>query len=213
MALSQDNIAGVDLSEFYKLFHGAEEISGSGESFEKAKEHILSSSSTEEAVRKIVACIVFMEKPTKYLLQGKSQKEDKGGQVVESPISTYLPKHANIPVGKTPEEDMEIQTKRNSYPAAFQKVNFTAVRNVAYMALEAQYKLASTPICRQTVQWIASYGGPPSICLPTLAAKYGTESETYKIKYAQISKFNTNSTHWRPHIDAIIEHLRQKSKP
>jgi hypothetical protein len=131
---------------------------------------------------------------------------------VDDSISHFLPKHAYPPVGKSQAETDMIKQKRDALPKAFQLVNFTAARNVAFMAVETQMRMggaheAAVPIAKQTMSWIRSYGGSPSTCISNFTAKSDQSSETFKIRLAQLIKFNGDSTYWKHQVDSIHRYI------
>jgi len=196
-----------EFAEFLKLFNGADQISGTGQGYTLAYNWLNETNDKTTVIKKIAACVVFNEKPQKYLLLGKTAKADMGAQIVDSRIAMYLPCHNSMPTGDTPEETAKISASRGKFPKEFQLVNFTQVRAVAYMAVEAQARMVSISITPQTQQWVQSYGGNPQIVLAKIDAIMPEENQTKKIKKQQLHYFVSNSAFWGPLVEQLVKLL------
>jgi len=119
----------------------------------------------------------------------------------------YLPMHMVIPKGDTDADTAKTTAARAKLPKEFQMVNFSRVRAVAFMAVEAQSRMQATEITPQTVQWVQHYGGNPQTALARIDQIMADNNETKKIKSQQLYHFVSNSAFWGPHVDALVNHL------
>lgn len=196
-------------SEFFELFNGAEEISGVGKTYEAAFEELKSRG--DDIWKVATACLIFAEKPTKYLLEGKtSANPNDPSKIVKAEIASYLPKHLGEMKGKDEKETQEIKEKRSKWPEDFQRVNFTQVRNIAYICLQAQSKQERFYISSPYEQWVGKYGGGPVSLLINIDKYFPEENDTKKIRSAQLQKFSNERRFWEEKVNELSS-LIQKS--
>jgi hypothetical protein len=168
-------------------------------------------------IKKAIACVVFNEKPFKYLLLGKTLK-GTGSQVIDDAIAHFLPMHGSLPKGSTDAETAAMTAARAKFPKAFQLINVTQIKAVSNMVCQCQAMMSDIEICPQTMQWIARYGGGPTVALSNLGSVIPEEivdssgkkvsNPTYTIKRDQLTKFKSDSKFWEPIVDNLVATFR-----
>jgi len=119
----------------------------------------------------------------------------------------FLPMHKMMPAGDNAQETAKTTAARNKLPKEFQLVNFSSIRAVAYMAVEAQARMHSIAITPQSIAWVQHYGGNPQIVLSKIDVIMPEDNETRRIKKQQLNHFVTNSAFWGPHVDELVKFL------
>lgn len=111
-------------------------MSGGSKKYERAVEFLMNG----ELVKKFVTCLVFYEKPKKFLIYGETKGGSKG-TALSSDVLSYLPLHPDSFLqelaNSQDEEDKIALQKRQQLPEGFQRINFTQVRIVALMGIQA----------------------------------------------------------------------------
>jgi len=189
--------------EFYDLFHGADEVYGSGKAYELSVNWVLSGKTKKEIARRLATCVIVAEKPKKYLMEGASGDKKDKSKAVSTRICSYLPHHAD-------ELEASVKEKRSTWPKEWQDVNFAAVRNIAFVYLEAQSRKGGNMITEQARQWIGHYGGGPKQLASRLEEFIpNVESETYKIRKLQLTQFANNQKHWEPMVQKLVDWISE----
>jgi hypothetical protein len=190
-------------------------------------EFINAQATQKDKIMVIVACITMVEKPKQFIAFGRYGSGQIVAQKVEiEKMIRYLPVHkdeAYMILGNTDEEKRKSKQMRSAL-GLLEKVNFTSVKNIAYMAITAAGNLATGKcIIKHPIQWITHYGGPPMMALDRLtspnppipkgdqtASKSSPawkESETLRIKVDDLMKYSQNYDHWKMHISLLQEIL------
>jgi len=184
---------------FYDLFGGAEEIYGHGKSFALMDAYLGSAAKPEKLIKVMTACLVFHSKPTRYLLEGRKKKDDvQAGQIVDTGIAKYLPKHEQSVYDQ--EATDEMKAKRASWTQEFKSINMTMIRNIAFLSLEIDHMLSGGHLSSQTFQWLQKYGNKTPSQLVSLAHVFlaGSSKATIEIAESQFARWHADKVHWFP---------------
>jgi len=197
--------------DFFKLFNGCDEVFGSGKAYELAIKWTMEAGPVADWPKRVISCIVFYEKPKKFLLTGVTSKnKESSGSVVNIGLARYLPHHSDdVTAGETPEAKAAAVARAN-FPSEFKRVNFTCVRNVALIFLEAQSRVMSCPFSPPLTSWIQHYGGGPLHLLATIGAHYpDSNSESYKIRLSQLTKFRSDQQFWERYVSQMADKIKE----
>jgi len=143
----------MSLDAFAQLFNGREENSLSGEGYKQAEQWLHENEKT--AGKKALACIVFVEKPSEFVITGKLRKnKDKGDDkgMLNDKILPFLPKLDMMP------DDPKSIAKRANW-GNFKLINLSMIRRVAYMAIEDDLLPAENKL---VANWKLRWGNKPS---------------------------------------------------
>jgi len=193
-------MALLDDTTFINLFNGCDEIYGKGKTYSLAMKWIKASTNKTVLLKRLVACLIFFEKPRKYLILGES----KSGKT--NKIADFLP-HFDKQFDDD-ESGRAAMRARSHFPEEFKLVNFTAVRNVAMLALEYGF-IHKIEISSHYVSWYKAFGVPPSLAASVLARIVDPKSETYTIRLSQFEAFASHRKHWEPLLVEFEDHLKK----
>uniref|UniRef100_A0A2V0RK42 Uncharacterized protein n=1 Tax=viral metagenome TaxID=1070528 RepID=A0A2V0RK42_9ZZZZ len=195
-----------EFTSLHALFNGAHEHFGAGKTVEIANNWIQSASDDKEARYRIEACCLFYLKGIKYLLKGETKASKDAGKttsaLVDPSLIKYLPVHASMPKSEDSKQQKEMEDLRNSLPSAFKYLNVTMIRNVAFLAFEAQAYLTDSDyfICPKSYGYFMKFRlGPSEIAKDV--DKYITGSDkTVEIAQQHYSMWASMESYWKPCI-------------
>jgi len=200
--------------EFYKLFKGIEGLYNSGAAYEQVLVW-LDTKDSKERLRCLVACLMFYEKPKKYLLRGESKQKKEGKMMVDRGVAKYLPKHSTDPMVEGTPEAAAMAKARANFPPEFKMVNFTMVRNVALLHLQVSVMIP-VQISIEYTQWVKHFGGGPLHLLEEIDVHYPSlivdgkpqRDETKEIRFAHLTKFKNDREFWKDIVTKLADRLR-----
>lgn len=130
-------------SEFVALFSGKFDVSLRGFTYIKTFEWL----SEGDSLKKALTCMVFFQKPLKFLETGLTKKNKGDGKGVDKKVIKWLP--------MLTDDEASSVTNEFRVKSIFKKVNFTQVRNTAL--LFAQHG----PYQGLVMQFIRKWGARP----------------------------------------------------
>jgi len=178
--------------EFFKLFRGKSTIASSGLSYKKSYDKVLAIADSHPndpfAVQKvIVSCLVFAEKPARFLITGHTKSGKGDGVGIDQSISTWLPQRDQEDISSTAQDTkmVEEMKKARANWGQFENISLTAIRNINFMFIEANcswFASSKIPIFNQLSK-VYKGKSPSQITmqdfktnLPELAKKYRMEA-------------------------------------
>jgi hypothetical protein len=190
--------------QYLDLFSGLHEIYGGDQKYTLAIERVFSESSKAEQRKILHACLILYLKPKDVMLLGKT----KNGQItpIAAQLSRYLPKHTEMPIGRTDIETNEISSTRSRYPQWAQLLNFTQIRVIALLGLEAcakgQGKSGFSMFSEAHAKWIMHNH---SIAHVVANIHDASTNETSRIKLEQFNSFLGDRGFWGQHLDRLVQ--------
>lgn len=164
-------------------------------------------------MKKIEACIVFAEKPKTFLLNGFTKSGAGDGIAVDDKIFDFIPLHeANFmdELKAGDKEERSAFSKRSQFKGRAQLVNFTMVKNVVLLSMEAAYETGFGE-SKMIAQWRSLYGSAPSAVEYTLEMAKGNE-KSHSIKKEMFDRFKGNEAHWAQFVEPLVSVLNQLSQ-
>lgn len=173
-----------DDSDFWKMFRGRHELFGAGRAAEMAATWLASKSGKGKR-RCIIACISFTEKPARFLILGQVGKEGEVKDAADEELSHYLPtlsdqEYENI-------TDKEGFNRRRSMWGAFNRINLSRIRIIAYAAMQVNW-MSSHKVFQQLRK---HYSTPPLTWNGDNAAFKRMNEQTRNIKLQGVDIFKT----------------------
>lgn len=163
------------MEDLTRMFAGRDVMTIRGQGVVEAQKWLDSGDGSMKAY----ACTVFYEKPLRYVVQGRKNKDDKTSVMLDERISEFLPMLG---------EDFKVEGKRTGY-GAFSNVNMSRVRNVAL--LNAEYGQYDE---KCALNWCARYGGDPTKLTFDTQVWNDMSEESRRIKREGILKFSEELT-------------------
>ena len=153
------NLTGGNMEDIYSLFEGKDSYDGGMVGVKKAYDHLMISGDPE-AIEKIgYICLVFLTKPTKFLMTGLTRSGLGDGKPMREELAAYLPKLTSddeTALKKRPKDYDKYVKARREFPAGFKLMNITCIRLIAFLWLELDYN-GDNPMKKF---FLAKYGRP-----------------------------------------------------
>jgi len=177
-----DTMMELDDEDYYRLFNGMHQVSGSGERYRLALDWLLNVRDSRFH-RTITVVVTFGEKPRSMLAFGMNKKGEAKGKAIDPRLALLLPQLSEdefdaMRESKLP-EDMKSMVHRMKLPVEFQRVNFSRSRALHHMFCDRL--LPDSYVHPSLSQLKSIYASPLSNCVFTLEQLKGSP-ETLRIK-------------------------------
>lgn len=138
------------------------------------------------------SCIIFMEKPTQFLVTGKTKAMMTAGTmakpVVDVSVALYLPKISDADIAAMDVMDKaKMDKNRLTWPDEFKKINTSRIRRVALLGLQ---------LCTRKTdlmdKWYVLYQGRPAVAVVPVKVTGPTRT----IKEGDLSSFKNAKGIW-----------------
>lgn len=190
--------------QIHALFGGRHEISGGTKKYELAYKYLTEDANT---VLKAVSCLVVYEKSRSFLFLGNT-KDLKVNKALDPKVANILPRHDDGFFDRLKDsplaQDKITLKKRLELPTEFQTINFTCVKTVALMFLQASFmkKVVYGSFHRD---FIVKH--PSSPYSGHCGESEFKNSETFKIRNDAIKKFSNERSMSEPIVQKLIVSL------
>jgi len=179
--------------EFWSLIEPRCMLSGFGEKYRLAFEHLLTIRS-ELRITYCTMCVAFSEKPMDFMITGTTRYGKGNLGILSDKILKLCPKLPEL-------SRSDMGSRRLKLPEAWRMVNFSSIHNTALLFLEACSKFEVFPN-DVVVQWFAIHNNlPPSqFTIDQWNGKLLLK-QTEEIKVTRFALFKADSNYWPDHVD------------
>jgi len=186
-----------------KIFGGRDEFGASDKKYEDAITHI-KKFNLVEMIAVLNACVLFFEKPTKYLLLGVTKNVKMSSGAMNAVVSKFLPHHdqswyPSLARSKDP-NDQRAFVKRQDWPEAFKSLNISLIRTISLMAIEASFN-TNANIGHVIETFKKKYPHAPSSA--NLFGVGFKNEETKKIRLEALQQFQSEQELWQKHVEEL----------
>jgi hypothetical protein len=154
-------------------------------------------------LEKITACLVFAEKPMKFMILGKTNSGGGDGVKAIDALAKFLPMHPDEFIAQMEYGSMEDRKSfelRQQFSPAFRNVNGTSIKNIALMFQEATWGM---PVNTKVIaQYYQKYDRKPSERTVPEEIR-ATGPKTYEIQTKILKQFVGMSHVWKPILPNI----------